>query len=140
MTARIDAAALVKAARATAGLSQRELAQRAGTSQSVVARIELGETSPTVRTLNRLLEARASPRGGDQLAERLGAYFASSAVPGTVSAYLFGSASRNTGHAESRSSPRSCVFGSRPTRSSPYAMMSWIASPATSVSRKSRPL
>lgn len=44
-------------ARALAGLSQRDLAARAGTAQSVVARIELGEASPTLRTLNRLVAA-----------------------------------------------------------------------------------
>jgi transcriptional regulator with XRE-family HTH domain len=48
---------LLHAARARAGLSQRRLAQRAGTTQSVVARIELGETSPTWQTLTRLLAA-----------------------------------------------------------------------------------
>jgi transcriptional regulator with XRE-family HTH domain len=47
----------LQAARARAGLSQRQLAQRAGTTQSVVARIELGETSPTWQTLTRLLAA-----------------------------------------------------------------------------------
>lgn len=50
-------AGLLQAARARAGLSQRDLAQRAGTSQSVVARIELGQTSPTWDTLARLLRA-----------------------------------------------------------------------------------
>ncbi len=44
-------------ARERAGLSQRALAQRAGTAQSVVARIELGATSPTTDTLRRLLDA-----------------------------------------------------------------------------------
>ena len=48
---------ILQAARARAGLSQRRLAQRAGTTQSVVARIELGETSPTWHTLTRLLDA-----------------------------------------------------------------------------------
>jgi transcriptional regulator with XRE-family HTH domain len=48
---------ILQAARARAGLSQRRLAQRAGTTQSVVARIELGETSPTWQTLTRLLAA-----------------------------------------------------------------------------------
>jgi transcriptional regulator with XRE-family HTH domain len=38
-------------------LSQRRLAERAGTSQSVVARIELGEAVPTLRTLERLVGA-----------------------------------------------------------------------------------
>lgn len=44
-------------ARRRAGLSQRHLARRAGTAQSVVARIELGETSPTTETLERLVGA-----------------------------------------------------------------------------------
>lgn len=46
---------LLKTARLRAGLSQRDLAQRAGTAQSVVARIESGVTSPTVATLEHLL-------------------------------------------------------------------------------------
>lgn len=50
-------ASLLKNARTRAGLSQRELAKRADTSQSVVARIELGETSPSWDTLERLLTA-----------------------------------------------------------------------------------
>ena len=48
---------VLESTRKLAGLSQRELADRAGTAQSVVARIELGETSPTLRTLSRLLDA-----------------------------------------------------------------------------------
>ena len=50
-------AAVVRDARHRAGLSQRELARRARTAQSVVARIELGEASPTWHTLTRLLAA-----------------------------------------------------------------------------------
>lgn len=38
-------------------MSQRELARKAHTAQSVVARIELGETSPSWSTLGRLLKA-----------------------------------------------------------------------------------
>ena len=52
-----DAAVVVRNARVQAGLSQRELARKARTAQSVVARIELGETSPTWDTLMRLLRA-----------------------------------------------------------------------------------
>lgn len=52
-----DTDALVRSARARAGLSQRELARRVHTAQSVVARIELGQTSPTWETLTRLLAA-----------------------------------------------------------------------------------
>ena len=44
-------------AREAAGMSQRELARKARTAQSVVARIELGETSPSWSTLNHLLKA-----------------------------------------------------------------------------------
>lgn len=50
-------AALLRSARGRAGLSQRDLARKARTAQSVVARIELGETSPTWETLTRLLRA-----------------------------------------------------------------------------------
>src|SRR5437764_4872199 len=48
---------LLKTARERAGLTQRQLARKAGTAQSVVARIELGETSPSWQTLARLLKA-----------------------------------------------------------------------------------
>lgn len=48
---------LLREARLRAGLTQRELAERADTSQSVVARIETGNTSPTWDTLTRLIEA-----------------------------------------------------------------------------------
>lgn len=51
------AASLLSAARSRAGVTQRELADRAKTSQSVVARIERGQTIPSVATLDRLLEA-----------------------------------------------------------------------------------
>jgi transcriptional regulator with XRE-family HTH domain len=51
------AATLLHEARTRAGLSQRALARRAGTTQSVVARIEAGHTSPTWETLQRLLQA-----------------------------------------------------------------------------------
>jgi transcriptional regulator with XRE-family HTH domain len=48
---------LLRAARRRSGLTQRELARRAGTSQSVVARIEQGRTDPSTATLARLLAA-----------------------------------------------------------------------------------
>ena len=51
------AAALLREARTRAGLSQRDLAKKAGTAQSVIARIERGQTSPTLETLERLLAA-----------------------------------------------------------------------------------
>lgn len=52
-----DAATLLREARTQAGLSQRQLAQRAGTAQSVIARIERGLASPSWGTLSRLLAA-----------------------------------------------------------------------------------
>ena len=53
----VGVAQLLLKARRGSGLSQRELARRARTAQSVVARIELGETSPSWATLIRLLRA-----------------------------------------------------------------------------------
>jgi transcriptional regulator with XRE-family HTH domain len=57
MTAKSLGRRVLEQARTLAGLSQRRLAERAGTSQSVVARIELGEAIPTLRTLERLVAA-----------------------------------------------------------------------------------
>jgi transcriptional regulator with XRE-family HTH domain len=48
---------LLREARLRSGLSQRALARRARTTQAVVARIELGQASPSVATLRRLLNA-----------------------------------------------------------------------------------
>lgn len=48
---------LLLEARRRAGLTQRSLARRARTSQSVIARIENGTVSPSTRTLQRLLRA-----------------------------------------------------------------------------------
>jgi uncharacterized protein len=53
----MDSAALLRQARQAAGLSQAELARRAGTSQPAIARYESGAASPSVRTLERLLYA-----------------------------------------------------------------------------------
>jgi uncharacterized protein len=53
----MDTAELLRDARRGAGLTQAELARRAGTSQAMVARYETGVASPTVRTLQRLLRA-----------------------------------------------------------------------------------
>jgi uncharacterized protein len=57
MNADADAGALLIRVRREAGLTQTELAHRAGTSQAMVARYETGAASPTVRTLARLLQA-----------------------------------------------------------------------------------
>jgi transcriptional regulator with XRE-family HTH domain len=47
-------------ARKAAGLTQLELAQKMGTTQPVVARLEAGNTRPSLRTLERLAEATGS--------------------------------------------------------------------------------
>jgi transcriptional regulator with XRE-family HTH domain len=53
----MNAATLVRRARQDAGLTQRELARKAGTSQPAVAAVEAGRKQPTVATLCRWLEA-----------------------------------------------------------------------------------
>jgi ribosome-binding protein aMBF1 (putative translation factor) len=45
------------AARARAGLSQTEVAQRMGTTQSAVARLESGKRLPSMRTVERFAQA-----------------------------------------------------------------------------------
>ncbi len=88
-------------------MSQRALAERAGTSQSVIARIERGQSNPTVGTLNRLLKAtgygietRLTPNP-DVIRSRAEDYFERDAPEGVVAAYLFGSTARGTTHRES---------------------------------------
>ena len=48
---------LLREARRKAGLTQRELASRAGTSQSAIARYERARSMPDIPTLHRLLAA-----------------------------------------------------------------------------------
>jgi uncharacterized protein len=54
--------ALIRAVRRRQGLSQAELARRAGTSQPVVSAYEHGRRDPSYETLRRLVEA-----GGERL-------------------------------------------------------------------------
>ena len=53
----LDSAVIISSVRQRAGLSQAELALRAGTSQPAVARYESGKASPSTSTLLRLLRA-----------------------------------------------------------------------------------
>lgn len=53
----LDSAVIISSVRRKAGLSQEELARRAGTSQPAVARYESGKSSPSTSTLLRLLRA-----------------------------------------------------------------------------------
>src|SRR3954452_599108 len=46
---------LVREGRKRAGLTQRKLADRAGTTQSAIARLESGRTAPSLETVERLL-------------------------------------------------------------------------------------
>lgn len=46
---------LIKEARKRAGLTQRELAERAGTTQSAIARVESGRADPGFETVRRLM-------------------------------------------------------------------------------------
>jgi ribosome-binding protein aMBF1 (putative translation factor) len=50
-------ATAVISARVQAGLTQRELAQRMGTTQSVIARLEGGRTKPSTATLEKVAKA-----------------------------------------------------------------------------------
>lgn len=50
-----SAAHILRRAREGAGVSQAELAARAGTTQSSISRIEQGRTSPSLATLERLI-------------------------------------------------------------------------------------
>lgn len=49
--------ALIREARHAAGLTQRSLALRTGTTQSAIARLENEQTNPTVETLEAMLHA-----------------------------------------------------------------------------------
>ena len=57
MADEFELASAVIEARAVAGLTQEELADRMDAKQSLVARIESGEQSTTVKTLLRVAEA-----------------------------------------------------------------------------------
>lgn len=57
----MESLATLRSARLAAGLSQRELAQLAATSQSAVSCYERGWVSPSIRTLDRLLEICGDP-------------------------------------------------------------------------------
>jgi transcriptional regulator with XRE-family HTH domain len=58
----MDPSDLIRAVRRRGGLTQAELARRAGTSQPVVSAYEHGRRDPTFRTLRRLVAA-----GGERL-------------------------------------------------------------------------
>jgi transcriptional regulator with XRE-family HTH domain len=57
MVTSMSPSAVVKQARKQAGLTQAQLAARAGTTQPVIARLERGDGNPTFETLERVLHA-----------------------------------------------------------------------------------
>jgi predicted transcriptional regulator len=57
---RFEFSAELLRARLRAGLSQAELAEKMGTSQSAIARLESGKTLPSTKTLLRFAEATGS--------------------------------------------------------------------------------
>jgi transcriptional regulator with XRE-family HTH domain len=62
----VNGAELIRAARRRRGLTQAELASRAGTSQPVISAYENGRRSPSMATLRRLISA-----SGERLELRL---------------------------------------------------------------------
>jgi transcriptional regulator with XRE-family HTH domain len=52
-----SAASLIRQVRADAGMTQAELASRAGLSQSAIARLERGGSNPTIATLANVIAA-----------------------------------------------------------------------------------
>jgi predicted nucleotidyltransferase/DNA-binding XRE family transcriptional regulator len=75
----VTAGALLRRARSRAGLTQRELARRAGVVQSVVAAYESGTREPSLATLAALVEAT-----GTSLTIDLGPALPASPAPGAI--------------------------------------------------------
>lgn len=106
----METAGLIREARRHAGLTQRELAQRAGTSQAAVSAYESGARSPSMHTLERLLAAcgmrprltiEPRPAGqpgpvGLQLRERRGQLRRALAQQGVRNPRVFGSVARGS--------------------------------------------
>jgi hypothetical protein len=106
---------VLRRARLAAGLSQRELAVRAGTTQAMVARYEAGAASPTVATVRRLLagcglrlDLGTSPIGhalqgpiGRRVSDRRKEIRRLAREAGAVDVRVFGSVARGDEHAGS---------------------------------------
>jgi ribosome-binding protein aMBF1 (putative translation factor) len=56
----MEIAVAIAEARTRAGLTQKQLAERVGTTQSVISRLESGQAEPSTRTMKRIAEATHS--------------------------------------------------------------------------------
>jgi len=61
----MDPGDLIRSARERNGLSQARLALRAGTTQSAISRLERGERSPSLETIDRLLSVMGEELVGE---------------------------------------------------------------------------
>lgn len=112
------AGALLRRARTGAGLSQAELADRAGVTQSVISAYESGHRQPALPTLTALIEAagyelaigvRPQPRRLSRLSGPVGRrvrrrrhdLIAAAAAHGVTNLRVFGSVARGTDHPDS---------------------------------------
>lgn len=92
----------IRAARLAAGVSQAELARRAGTSQPAVNRYEHGRTTPSAATAERLIRAcEASVRPSELLANNRERVLRLAAAHGALRVLVFGSVARGDDDAES---------------------------------------
>jgi predicted nucleotidyltransferase/DNA-binding XRE family transcriptional regulator len=112
------AGALLRQARVAAGLSQAELAARAGVTQSVISAYESGHRQPALRTLAALIQAadhelvidvRQQPRRlsrlsgpvGQRVRRRRQDLIAAAAAHGVTNLRVFGSVARGTDRPDS---------------------------------------
>jgi uncharacterized protein len=112
------AGSLLRRARAAAGLSQAELAARAGVTQSVISAYESGHRQPALRTLAALIEAadhelvidvqqqprrlsRLSGPVGQRVRRRRQDLIAAAAAHGVTNLRVFGSVARGTDRPDS---------------------------------------
>jgi uncharacterized protein len=112
------AGALLRRARVAAGLSQAELAARAGVTQSVISAYESGHRQPALRTLAALIDAashelvidvRQQPRRlsrlsgpvGQRVRRRRRDLIAAAAAYGVTNLRVFGSVARGTDRPDS---------------------------------------
>lgn len=100
----VDAAAMLRAARREAGLTQAQLAIRAGVPQSVISAYENGRRQPSLTTLRRLVDAsggtlsvttqhRATPRA-EQVRKNRDELLSVAAEYGATNLRIFGSVAR----------------------------------------------